>query len=331
MLRAMRSRTGRAPAEERTRCRAGRAPTEERTRCRKSGKAEMETLESLKRRVERTRDLQSVVKSMKALAAVKIRHFEQTADSVGTYRQAVELGLQVAFAGRFWRPDRTEARESRQAFAIVIGSDQGLCGQFNDQITAAAREQLKQPAGDLIAVGHQVADRLSLAGLRVAERLAVPHSSGAIARTVGTLLVRADRWRRDARAERILLLHNQRRGGASSEPQAVQLWPLDLDWLREVAERPWESRSLPTYRIPGAQLQAALIRQHLFVILFRGLAESMAAEQASRLAAMQTAERDIADRLEALSKRHQQQRQRAITDELLDITSGRRALQRRPR
>jgi F-type H+-transporting ATPase subunit gamma len=69
-----------------------------------------------------------------------------------------------------------------------------------------------------------------------------------------------------------------------------------------------------------------LIREYLFVSLFRAFAESLASENASRLASMQVAERNIEDRRRALNGESRQVRQSAITSELLDIIAAFEAL-----
>ena len=66
----------------------------------------------------------------------------------------------------------------------------------------------------------------------------------------------------------------------------------------------------------------AVIRQYLFLQLFRACAESLASENASRIAAMQQAEKNIDQRLQVLNSQFHQNRQQAITAELLDIMSG---------
>jgi len=74
------------------------------------------------------------------------------------------------------------------------------------------------------------------------------------------------------------------------------------------------------------QLFAALIRQYLFVAIYRACAESLAGENASRLAAMQRAEQQIDECLDDMMRRFHQQRQSTITAELLDIVAGVEAL-----
>ena len=82
------------------------------------------------------------------------------------------------------------------------------------------------------------------------------------------------------------------------------------------------SRSLPTFTADWHRLFSALIRQHLFVALYRALAESLASENAARLASMQAAERNIEEHLAGLTARYHQERQESITAELLDIVAG---------
>ena len=76
---------------------------------------------------------------------------------------------------------------------------------------------------------------------------------------------------------------------------------------------------------PG-QLLSWLIRQHLFATVYHVGAQSLASEHASRLASMQAAERNIAERLDELTAAYRRTRQDAITTELMDIVSGAEAM-----
>jgi F-type H+-transporting ATPase subunit gamma len=114
--------------------------------------------------------------------------------------------------------------------------------------------------------------------------------------------------------------------GASYRPHQIHLLPIDHEWLRNLREKDWPTNNLPTYSMSWDPLFSALIRQYLFGSLFRAAAESLASENASRLASMQGAERNIEEQLEALNRQYHQQRQMSITEELLDIVSGFEAL-----
>ena len=70
----------------------------------------------------------------------------------------------------------------------------------------------------------------------------------------------------------------------------------------------------------------ALIREFLFVSLFRACADSLASENASRLAAMQRADKNIDELLDDLNGTFHRVRQSAINEELFDVISGFEAL-----
>ena len=72
----------------------------------------------------------------------------------------------------------------------------------------------------------------------------------------------------------------------------------------------------------GAGILRALIREYLFISLFKACAESLASENASRLAAMQRAEKNIEDLLETLYGDFHRLRQSSIDEELFDVISG---------
>jgi len=75
----------------------------------------------------------------------------------------------------------------------------------------------------------------------------------------------------------------------------------------------------------GATLRA-LIREYLFVLLFRACAESLASENASRLTAMERADRSIDELLRSMQGTFHRLRQSGIDEELFDVVSGFEAL-----
>ena len=93
----------------------------------------MPTQQGMKRRIERTEDLQSVVGTMKALAAVSIRQYERAVESIDEYNRAIELGLHVVLRA-FNSMPYLHRQAAGQRVAVLVGSDQGMCGQFNEDI-----------------------------------------------------------------------------------------------------------------------------------------------------------------------------------------------------
>jgi F-type H+-transporting ATPase subunit gamma len=88
----------------------------------------------------------------------------------------------------------------------------------------------------------------------------------------------------------------------------------------------WPTVNLPEVMCGGTATLRALIREYLFISLFRACAESLVSESASRLAAMERADRNIGELLENLHGAFHRLRQSDIDEELFDVISGFEAL-----
>lgn len=286
----------------------------------------MQTLETMRRRIESAEDLHAVVRVMKALAAVSIRQYEKAVESLTAYEGAIEMGLQVVLRNRSQEVATEEPGSSARWGAIVFGSDQGMCGSFNEQVAEFALSQLRTLAGrhppTLLVVGTRIVGRLEEAGYTITQQFAVPSSTAGIASVVHELLLEVERRRFQEGVDRFLLIHHRPYAGGGSRPFRLQLLPVDAAWLARLAAKDWPSRSLPTFTMDWRRLFSALIRQHLYLSLYRAFAASLASENASRLASMQTAEKNIEEHLATLTVHYHQQRQQSITEELLDIVAG---------
>ena len=125
---------------------------------------------------------------------------------------------------------------------------------------------------------------------------------------------------------RLWVFHNRPLSGALYEPVSQRLLPLDAQWQRGLAKVRWPTGNLPEVMGGGTATLRALIREYLFISLFRACAESLASENASRLAAMERADKNINDLLEQLHGTFHQLRQSGIDEELFDVISGFEAL-----
>ena len=210
----------------------------------------------------------------------------------------------------------------------MFGSDQGLVGQFNDVVADHAVKTLGNLTDkpQVWAVGERVHARLHDAGLPLAGLFTVPNSVKAITPLVGQILVESEARCTQGELLELHLFYNGPTSGAVYEPVNQRLLPLDETWRGELAQLPWPAKNLP--ELMGGDIEAlrALIREYLFVSLFRACAESLASENASRLAAMQRADKNIDELLENLNGTFHRLRQSGIDEELFDVISGFEAL-----
>jgi F-type H+-transporting ATPase subunit gamma len=286
---------------------------------------------SLRRKIDSAGNLQSVVRTMKALAASNIGQYEESVRALGDYYRAVELGLGVCFRGSglaSLMAGETRRTDFRSIEAVVFGSDQGLVGQFNDVVADYTVRTLSAlPAKrEVWAVGERVHARLLAAGLPLMGLFAVPNSVRAITPLVGKILVESEARRSRGEAVELYLFYNRPTSASLYEPVNQRLLPLDEIWRRELAKPAWTTMNLPEVMGGGTATLRALIREYLFVSLFRACAESLASENASRLTAMQRADKNIDELLEDLSRTFHRFRQSGIDEELFDVISGFEAL-----
>ncbi len=287
----------------------------------------MKTLQGLKRQIDSTEDLGSVVRTMKVLAAVNIRQFQRAVESLGDYRKTVDMGFQILLKNRPEMLAGLRDLQGDRAGAVVFGSDRGMCGQFNEQLADFVRTRLEPFAERrILALGDRVVPRLETRGQKVDANLPLVSSLSAVVPLLREVVIHIESWRAEDRVDRVLLFNNEPTSGASYRPRMLQLFPLDRQWFSALMDEPWPTRSFPIHTMLWGQLFASLVRQFFFVGLHQALTESLASENAARLAAMQVAEKNVRDQLEEIRTQYNRRRQSAITAELLDIVSGFEAL-----
>jgi F-type H+-transporting ATPase subunit gamma len=265
---------------------------------------------------------------MKSLAAVNMLQFERAVESLEQYKAVVDTGWTVLL--RYGEPMPLKTR-SKIAVCMIIGSDQGMCGQFNEVLLPFAEEQIRALNDQRLdmtywSLGEKINGALQDAGLVGGEQFSVPGSLNAVNARVQEVIQRIENRRSDKNLEHVYLCYNRvsDRGGYTQVFEKVL--PLDKSWAEAYTSQKWPNRCLPMMGLPKEAMFRHLFRQHLFISFYRALAQSLAGENAARLMAMQAAEKNILELEEGLQALFREQRQAGITSELMDIISGFEAL-----
>lgn len=291
----------------------------------------METLESLRAKMESAEDLHSIARTMKVMASVNIRQYETALESLVEYSRTIELGLQIILQSEAQIISGMESVSGGAFGAVVIGANQGMAGQFSNRVVSYALrgiDRLTTPSETrhVMVVGLRTAAHFEFAGYAMDHVIPSASSLAGVTNSVLQVLLRVEKWREQNDVQRIVLFFNTPTSGASFHSRMRWLLPADLDWLRDLQATSWDSRGLPIFTMDRDRLFSALLHQYFFVLLYRAFVESLTSENASRLSSMQAAEQNIEDRLDELTTRYHHLRQSSITEELLDITSGFEAL-----
>lgn len=291
----------------------------------------METLETLAAKLQTTGDIQSIVRTMKSLSAVSIRQYERAEAAMTGYEQTIDLGLTALLAERRARGlalPRTVGRRDAGEGLVVIGSDRGLCGRYNEIIARHAAARMAERPALLAVIGARAAARLDASGHRADRLFLQPGSVVGLRPLVHAVIVEIEGWTRHRGIGTVRVVHNRREGRSRAAPILRDLLPIPETYLEGLMRDGWPGGRVPFFRADRQRLLSWLVRQRLFVVLYRALAEALASEHATRLAAMQHAERNIEERREDLNAAYRRKRQETITRELLDVVSGFEAVSR---
>ena len=286
-----------------------------------------DSLESLNRKIAGAGDIGGVVRTMKAMAASNIVQYETAVNSLQEYDYNIDLGIKAYFnqPGNNLFTEQKKTGSKKKIYALIFGSDLGLVGQFNDQITGFALDFLNKLEGEkeMWAVGEHIATRLLDKGIKASTLYGVPVSVNSIQPLVKQILAKAEEGNIE---KEFYIFHNRPKQGSGYEPVSQRWLPLDAAWKKEITDLKWPAKNLPEVIGNKSQIFTKLISEYLFVSLFRSCAESLASENASRLEAMQRAEKNIDEMLLDLGSKYHRLRQSSIDEELFDVISGFEAL-----
>ena len=284
--------------------------------------------EQLSRKIAGAKDLGGVVRAMKALAASSIAQYERAVASLDDYMHTVDLGLIACLHEA--RPSlEPEDKHAATIGAIIFGSDQGLVGSFNEVIADFSIKALRALPGSVTriwAVGERAQSLMVEAAFGPVSRLDVPSSLDGVTPLIGQILLEIEASRVKNEIWEVQVFHNHPKVGSAYEAVGKQLLPLDKAWYGKLAATPWPSKMIPQVIDGVPSALDAMLRGYLFVLLFQACAESLASENASRLASMQRAEKNIDGMLEDLNRKFHRLRQEQIDEELFDVIAGFEAL-----
>ncbi len=284
----------------------------------------MPSLIDMRRRIRSVRNTQQITKAMKMISAARLRRSQERVFNARPYAGLLKevlasLGSRSASAAH---PLLT-SREPQRATAIVLTGDRGLCGAFNANVIRAAEQFIAGRPGqqvDLIPVGRKGRDYFRRQG--VAFRAEYTGIYGMLdyshAKLIGSQVISAFT---EAETDAVFLIYNEFKSVLSQRVVVEQLLPLSA--FQQQAESPPADVQVDyLYEQPPARILETLLPRYVEVQIFRGLLESIAAEHAARMTAMDSATGNAGEMIDSLTLTMNRIRQASITKEIIEVVSG---------
>lgn len=291
-------------------------------------------LQVLRDKIDSARTLLSVVETMRGLAAVNIRRAEAVAAQSAQYAATVHVALQAVLRRMDYRSLRRLLQHDQAApwtgptTVLVISTDMGLCGQFNERVVDYAlnywRQETAAAGSDRfrwVVVGVRGWERLRETKARLAALLDAAGSVEALGISAAEAFVALSRAS-DEEAGRLVVIYNAPSDENLFAPRHTQLAPFQARrWLAwPEGEPPWKT---PPVADPAPEKALPyLVREQIYIDLFHAFVQSFAAENVARLSSMRNASDNIEELLEELQLRYRRERQDVITNELMELLGG---------
>lgn len=284
----------------------------------------MASLKALRLRIKSVKATRQITKTMKMVAAAKVRKARVACEDARPYADRLGRVLtNLATAQSGGGPLLLTGRENVKTVRIIVmGSDRGLCGGLNANVMKRTRSliaelQERDRKVQLVTVGRKVRDGLK-------REFDILHSYTErqdydLCREISEDSIRAFE---NGLCDRVVLVYARFVNMLTQKPTTFQLAPFQVIQTEETAGL----SSSFEYEPNEEQILAELLPQNVSIQLYQGLLETFASEQAARMTAMDNATRNAGDVIKKLNLEFNRTRQAAVTTELTEIISGAEAV-----
>lgn len=282
----------------------------------------MASLKEIKIRLASIRNTQKITSAMRMVSSAKLHHTQTIVEHMLEYESKLSAILRGTLSAESDMSSPYAAvREVKQVAIVAFSSNSGLCGAFNANIWKELTARLHRYEADGITVriypvGKKVADELHKAGYQTNDSFLTIGDKPAY-EDASQLAVALMELYISAQVDRVELLYHHFKNMAEQVLTEKVFLPVSLP------EADPESASSNYILEPSAeQLLASLLPKVLHLNIYTTLLDTVTAEHAARMLAMQTANDNANDLIQELTLQYNKNRQQAITNELLDIMGG---------
>ncbi len=281
----------------------------------------------MRRRIKSVKNTQQITKAMKMVAAAKLKRAQDrvTASRPFAGKMSEVLGnLSSTVSGEFSHPLLDERGDSKY-LVVLISADKGLAGAFNANVIKAAQAFLKENEGkvdEMIAVGRKGRDFFKRREAKFAEEYIGLTGSGQVNHADSLAIARKiiDTFTEDETIDKVFVVFTEFKTVLSQKPIIQQLLPITQTGDAGDAQAGPQAEYI--YEQPAAEIFGRLLPKQVEAQIYRGMLESVASEQGSRMTAMDSASKNAGELIDSLTLNMNRIRQAAITKEIIEVVSG---------
>ncbi len=287
----------------------------------------MASLLDMRRRIKSVKNTQQITKAMKMVAAAKLKRAQDrvTASRPFAGKMSAVLGdLSGRIAGEFSHPLLDE-RGDEKYLIVLISADKGLAGAFNANVIKATQAFLKEHQDKstvMVPVGRKGRDFFKRRQVEFQDEYVGLTGSGQVnhadAVEIADKLIKT--FTEDESIDKVFVVFTEFKTVLSQKPVIEQLLPIQRTTSEDEATAGPQAEYI--YEQPAPEIFGRLLPKQVETQIYRGMLESVASEQGSRMTAMDSASKNAAELIDTLTLNMNRIRQAAITKEIIEVVSG---------
>ena len=276
-------------------------------------------MKEIKTRIASVENTKQITKAMELVASSKFRKAKERAENSKGYFNTLNEAVQNIARNTSWsKSEFLKVREVKNKCYVVIAGDRGLAGGYNSNVFKALIAETKDSSKvKLVSIGKKAKEFANKGPFELIE--SVPSVEGAsyedimrISNTIMSLYQNGD-------IDEVKLIYTEFISALSQEPRVTQLLPIIAENTQETEEKKGAAvQYLPS---PAAVL-GYIVPKYVSGVIYGGLAESYASEQAARRTAMESATDNANEMIATLELQYNRARQAAVTQEISEIVAG---------
>jgi F-type H+-transporting ATPase subunit gamma len=276
----------------------------------------------IRTQVASIKNTQKITKAMQMVAASKMRKAQERMLATRPYADKIQnVVAHLSHAHPEYHHPYLVERDTKRVGLIVISTDRGLCGGLNTNLFKAVITAMKEwdAAGleiDLTLLGTKSNAFFKHIGGNITASATHLGDAPSIVELIGTVKVMLDAYAAGS-IDRLCLAHNVFENTMTQNPLIKQLIPI-VDEANEQLKTHWDY----IYEPDSKPVMDALMIRYIESLVYQGVVENVACEQAARMVAMKSATENANDLIDELQLIYNKARQAAITQEISEIVSG---------
>lgn len=258
------------------------------------------------------------------VAASKMRKAQERMAATRPYADKILNVIQhLAFANPEYRHPYLQDREEKQRVGyIVVSSDRGLCGGLNNNLFKEVLHEIKSKSDkglqvDICAIGQKASAFFSRLPVNMVAQVTQLGDAPRVHELIGSIKVMLDAYE-SGQIDSLYLVYNQFVNTMTQEDKFIRLLPATPGEPSQEMSHHWDY----IYEPDAKEVLDDLLVRYIESVVYQGVVENIASEQASRMIAMKNASDNAGDLIDDLQLVYNKARQAAITQEISEIVAG---------